>query len=483
MSFTCSLAGSDGPTGQGFGMTTTAQALLAREDGLKRALSRGQIVMIGIGGAIGTGLFMGSGIAIGYAGPGVLVSYAIAAIIAATMVFSLSEMAVAHPAAGSFGVYAELYIGAWAGFVVRYTYWMAQVIAIGSEAVAVGTYMGFWFPAAPTWIWSVGFAGALVYVNMRSVANFGRFEYWFALIKVLAIVAFILFGLTYIFGLGVPAIGTRNLTSLPGGFFPHGGFGVWMGVLLAIFSFYGIEVIAVTSGEAENPAQAIPAALRSMALRLFLFYVLALGVMVAFVPWTETGATVVTQSPFVRVFTHAHIARAADMMNFVIITAALSSMNTNLYLCSRMLFSLARGGHAPHQLGKLSSRGAPRRATLISGIGILLAASVARFTPVAYNYLFGIALSGGILVWIIILISHVRFRKRYQGKPPAFQAPFFPYAQYLGLALLSAILITMAFDHKFWNIAWIVGVPWVLLLLLIYWYRRERRDLVVSEGV
>ena len=170
----------------------TEPAAVAREAGLARALTQRQIVMIGLGGAIGTGLFMGSGIAIGYAGPAVLISYVIAAALAVVMVLSLAEMAVAHPTAGSFGVYAEIYIGPWIGFLVRYTYWFAQVIAIGGEAVAAGIFMGYWFPDVPVFLWSVGFAVALVWVNARSVANVGAFDYWFALIKVVAIVLFII---------------------------------------------------------------------------------------------------------------------------------------------------------------------------------------------------------------------------------------------------------------------------------------------------
>ncbi|QSO55283.1 amino acid permease [Alicyclobacillus curvatus] len=216
-------------------------AVFERESGLQRQLSTGQLTMIAIGGAIGTGLFMGSGIAIGYAGPAVLISFAIAAVIAFFMMLSLSEMAVAHPTAGSFGVYAEKYLGSWAGFVVRYTYWAAQVIAIGGEATAVAIYMNYWFPGIPKWIWIAGFAVALVYVNARSVGNFGRFEYWFAMVKVVAIVLFIILGVAVIFGIGATASGFSNLTSHHG-FMPNGFHGVWMAVLMAIFSFYGVEV-------------------------------------------------------------------------------------------------------------------------------------------------------------------------------------------------------------------------------------------------
>src|ERR1700741_419742 len=264
-----------------------------RESGLQRGLSKAQIVMIGLGGAIGTGLFMGSGLAIGYAGPAVILSYVLAGFVALVMVFSLSEMAVVHPTAGSFGTYAEAYLNPWAGFVVRYTYWIAQVIAIGGEAVAAGLYMRFWFPGVPVWLWALGFCAVLVYFNSRSVNNFGTIEFWFALVKVTAIVLFIILGAASIFGSGHASTAVRNLTGLPGGFFPKGLAGMWLGVIVGIFSFNGIEGIAVTAGEARNPQLAIPAALRSMLLRLFVFYVLAVTIIVTTTPWTATGVKIV----------------------------------------------------------------------------------------------------------------------------------------------------------------------------------------------
>lgn len=443
-------------------------AAVTRESGLNRALTKSQIVMIGLGGAIGTGLFMGSGIAIGYAGPAVLISYLIAAAIVLVIVLSLSEMAVAHPTAGSFGVYAEIYIGKWAGFMVRYTYWFAQIIATGGEAVAAGLYMGFWFPEVPLFLWSVGFAAALIWINARSVANFGSIEYWFALIKVVAIIAFIIFGLTYVFGLGVEPIGLRNLTELPGGFMPNGWGGVWFGLLVALFSFFGVELIAVTAGEAENPEEAIPAALRSLALRLFLFYFLAIGIMVAITPWTQAGATIVTQSPFVKLFEISGVRHVAGLMNFVVITAALSSMNTNLYLASRMLFSLGRGGYAPEFTGKLNAQGTPLRATLITGVALLPIALTSYLTKAAYNYLVGIAVFAGILIWIVILVCHMRFRKLTDPALFTTRIPFFPIPQIVAIGLLSALLITMAFDTQFWSVSWIFGVPWLVLLFIAY---------------
>jgi amino acid transporter, AAT family len=449
-------------------------AIVERERGLHKGLTQAQVVMIGLGGAIGTGLFMGSGLAIGYAGPSVLISYAIAGFVAVVMVFSLSEMAVVHPTAGSFGTYAETYLSPWAGFVVRYTYWFAQVIAVGGEAVAAGVYMTYWFPAAPVWMWSIGFAAILLYVNSRSVSHFGTVEYWFAFIKVTAIVLFIILGAVNIFGLGLPAVGFHNLYQLPGGFLPHGLHGMWLAVILGILSFNGIEVIAVTSGEVPNPEKAIPAALRSMAIRLFLFYILALVVVVAFVPWTETGAKVVAQSPFVRVLAHTGIPYAAGIMNFVVISAALSSMNTNVYLCSRMLFSLSRGDYAPKVLGRLSRAGTPVAATVLSGVCILLAAGVSRFTPMAYNYLQGVALFGAIIVWMTILLSHLRFRRVHKAAELPVRMPLFPVMQFAGLFLLGAILITMGLD-KDWNVSWIVGVPWLILLTAAYFIWKTRR--------
>lgn len=453
------------------------EQIIEREQGLARKLSQRQLTMIGLGGAIGTGLFMGSGIAIGYAGPGVLLSYLIAAAIALVMMYSLSEMAVAHPTAGSFGSYAELYLNEWFGFVVRYTYWAAQSIAIGGEAVVIGVYMSLWFPDTPNWLWTAVFGGAIVYANTRSVASFGSLEYWLSTIKVTAICLFIAVALALVFGIGHSAVGWGNY-SADRGFLPHGLTGVWMGVLMAIFSFYGIEIIAVTAGEAQDPKTAVPRAMRSMIVRLLLFYLLSLGLMLAIVPWAEAGARTVAQSPFVKVFAYYDFPYAAAAMNFVLISAALSSMNANLYLCSRMVFSLARGDYAPAAFGRLSGRGVPVRATLASSAGVLIAVLTSVFSAKAYHYLFGVALGGGILVWIIILLSHLGFRKRWRERNPGplpFRSPWFPWPQYLGIFLLCAILVTMGLDREFWNVGIISLSAWTALLSLAYLLRKRLR--------
>lgn len=458
----------------------TPEEASEREQGLRRSLGKAQVVMIGLGGAIGTGLFMGSGLAVGYAGPAVIVSYAIAGFVALVMVFSLSEMAVVHPTAGSFGTYAETYLNPWAGFVVRYTYWIAEAIAVGGEAVAAGLYMQYWFAQVPVFLWALGFCLVLLYFNSRSVANFGTLESWLALIKVVAIVLFIILGIAGIAGLGRPAVGLHNLTGLPGGFLPKGLAGLWMAVTVGIFSFNGIEVIAVTSGETKSPEVAIPAALRTMLLRLFLFYVLAVAVIVTFIPWTDTGVKVVAQSPFVTVFQHSGIRDAAGIMNFVVISAALSSMNTNVYLCSRMLFSLSRGGYAPRLLGRLSSRGSPVAAILASGVFVLIAAGASAFTPDAYADLFGVALFAAILVWMFILASHLSFRRRHAAAALPVRMPFFPWLQYAGLAMLAAVLVTLGLDPTL-QVSWVYGVPWVALLSLVYFARRTRLRAVSDD--
>jgi L-asparagine transporter-like permease len=458
-------------------------AALRREGGLHRGLSRAQVVMIGLGGAIGTGLFMGSGMAIGYAGPAVMLSYAIAAFAALAVVLSLSEMAVVHPTAGSFGTYAELYLHPWVGMIVRYSYFLAQVLAIGSESTAAGVYMTYWFPHVAVWPWSVGFALALLYINCRSVASFGSIEYGFALIKVLAIVVFIVLGAAAIFGIGTKAVGFSNLTGLPGGFMPNGLGGVWMGAIVGLLSFYGIEIIAVSSGETQDPVRTIPVALRTMALRLCIFYLLALTIVVSFVPWTQTGATVVTQSPFVRVLAYSGIGGAAHIMNFVVLTAALSSMNTNLYLSSRMLFSLARGEYAPSFLGSLNRRGTPIAAILTCGVCFVLASTLSGFTPLAYNYLFGVAMFAALIVWICILLSHLSFRRRHAPSELPVRMPFFPFMQIAGIVLLTALLITMGLDRKVWGISWIVGVPWLVLVSAGYFLlKRARRRQIIPPA-
>ncbi len=440
---------------------------------LSRQLTSRQIGMIGIGGAIGTGLFLGSSLAVHTAGPGVIVSYLLGAVIALLVMGALSEMAVAHPTAGSFGVYAELYLSRWAGFTIRYTYWAAQVIQIGGESVAISIYCQWWFPGTPKWIWIAGFALALLYVNARSVGSFGSFEYWFSMIKVTAIVLFIGLGFALVLGITPrPAIGFGNLTA-HGGFLPMGWSGVWMAMVFVIFSYLGSEIVAVTSGEAANPEVVVPRALRFMVLRMILFYLGAVFLLVTIVPWTsiQPGSDV-TASPFVTVFRSIGVPAAAHVVNFVVITAAASSINCNLYLVSRMMFSLARGGYAPAAFGRVAANGAPVPALLASAAGLLVAIVVALLYPDgAFVYLFGIALFGGLYVWLLIFITHLVFRRRWEAEgraPLAVKMWGYPFTSLLGAAAILAILVTTWWVEGM-RVTLISAGPWLAILTLGYW--------------
>ena len=411
---------------------------------LRRLLNQRQLTMLAIGGAIGVGLFLGSGVTIQLAGPGVILSYLMGAIIALIVAFALVEMAVVHPDAGSFGVYAETYLSRWAGFAVRATYAFVQMIAIGAEVTAVAIYFAFWFPSVPQWIWVVGVSIALIVINTLQVARFGEFEYWFALVKVVAILAFIAIGAALIFGIGTRhAIGLSNLTA-NGGFLPHGWTGVWLALTLVLTSYMGVEVIAVTAGEAEKPEQTIPKAMRTIVFRLIVFYVLAITVMLAMTPWNQAGAgNGLNASPFVRAFAIVGIPYAASVMNMVVITAALSSCNTDLYLTTRMLFSLSRGRYLPEWIGTLSANGVPRRALAVSSVGMAAAIIFAIYAPTkAFLALYGIAVAGMFFVWTVILTTHIAFR-RSLGKDRVARLPmhllFYPYSTIVGILALLGI--------------------------------------------
>src|SRR2546421_4096741 len=264
---------------------------LPEGEGLQRRLSQRQLTMMAIGGAIGVGLFLGSSVTIRLAGPAVIVSYLLGAGIALIMSYVLAEMAVVHPVAGAFGVYAERYLNHWAGFSVRATYGIAQIIAIGAEVTAAGLYISYWLPNVPQWIWLVLISAALVTLNSMQVNRLGEFEYWFAMIKVAAIIAFIIVGLALIFGAGPRnAIGLANLTRY-GGFLPSGWKGVWLSLTITVTSYMGVEIIAVTAGEAQRPEVTIPRAMRNIVYRLILFYVLAIAVMVTMVAWNQAGTS------------------------------------------------------------------------------------------------------------------------------------------------------------------------------------------------
>jgi L-asparagine transporter-like permease len=450
---------------------------MAQGEGLHRRLGQRQLTMMAIGGAIGVGLFLGSSVTIRLAGPAVIFSYLLGAGIALIMSYALAEMAVVHPVAGAFGVYAEKYLNPWAGFSVRATYGVAQIIAIGAEVTAAGIYISFWFPNVPQWIWVVLVSAALVALNSMQVNRLGEFEYWFAMIKVAAIIVFILVGIALILGVGSrSAIGLSNLTQ-HGGFLPAGWKGVWLSLTITVTSYMGVEIIAVTAGEAEDPEATIPHAMRNIVWRLILFYVLAILIMVAMVPWNQTsGSSTLSGSPFVTAFAAAHIPFAAAIMNFVVLTAALSSVNTNLYLSTRMLFSLGQGGYAPGWMGKVSGNGVPHRALLASTAGIVAAILLAVFAPKnAFLMLYGTAVAGMLFVWLVILNTHLRFRKAItRGRLLSLPMRLWghPLFTVVGICLLLAIAATTFFVE---GLQWSVPAFSVFLVLISLLYLRARR--------
>jgi L-asparagine transporter-like permease len=378
-----------------------------QEQGLKKELTARQMAMVAVGGSIGTGLLLGSGAAIQVAGPAVVLTFILSALISWTVAMALGEMSAIHPAAGSFGVYAELYVNRWAGFVARYGYWFAVIIAVGSEVVAAATYMHDWYPDVPPLVWMVTFGLFLLAINFFSVGHYGTFEYWFALLKVVTIFVFIVMGAVLLFAGRVPPQYVAQ-----GGFAPKG----WTAPLLAIsfglYSFLGLEMVAISSGEARSSAD-VARATRIAFATLVLAYVGAMAVLVGVMPWKNAG---VSQSPFVTVFKVAGIPAAGFIMNLVVLSAALSGANASLYVASRMLFSLARSGYAPRPMGALNQHGVPMGALLTSMLGIVGAILLELRTKDAYLYIINASLVGGMIAWLISLLAHVRFRRKVSAE-------------------------------------------------------------------
>ena len=443
--------------------TARFDAIQDREKGLRRGLSSAQLTMIAIGGAIGTGLFLGSSFAIRFAGPSVIVSYAIGALVALLLMGCLAEMTVAHPTSGSFGAWAEFYIGPLAGFLVRGAYWSCIVLAVGTEVTAIAVYMRYWFPTVPGWFWIVGFSSILIALNSLNVKVFGAVEYAFSTLKVTAIVVFILLG-----GWLVAGTGLFNYTA-HGGFFPQGAWGMWEAVVVSIFSYLSIEMIAVAAGEAEDPQRAITKAFRSTVARLIIFYILTLAIILAIVPWTDSGKG---ESPFVTVMARSHMPFAGGVVNFVIVVAALSAMNSQLYITTRMTFSLARAGYAPRRFGQLSVRGTPISALLLSSTGIALATLLNFFFPdTSFTLMVAISMFGAMFTWLMIFVTHLYFRRAHAGEHLAFRMWGYPYLSLLGAGLMTAILLTTAFTVEF-RMTLVYGLP-ALGLFCVAWRIRR----------
>jgi L-asparagine transporter-like permease len=439
---------------------TAQPADVRHEQVLARQLSAPQQTMMALGGAIGTGLFLASGLAVNVAGPAIILSYVVVALIALLLGAALAEMSVAHPTAGAFGVHAGMYLSPFAGYAVRVSYWLMEIVATAGQLVAASIYMAYWFPSVPGAFWVLAFAVALIVANSRAVGELGFVESWLVLIKVVAVLVFAVIAVLALLGLtGDAPIGLRHLTA-DGGFMPFGIAGVWLGCCFTIYSFIGVEIIGITSGEAADPARTIPAAMRRMVLGLSLIYVGTITLLVALTPWNALG---VGESPFVSVLRRVRVPGAAGIMNFVVLTAALSSANANLYVIVRTAFSLARAGFIPASFGEVTQRGTPMAALIVSSIGLGAGVVVQALWPAtAYAWFFSVALFGGLFVWLMIFATHIAFRR-----------PSFPIASCAGAVLIAAILVST------WWVPALratipAGAPWLIALAI--GYRLSIRD-------
>ena len=431
-----------------------------QESGLRHQLSAGQMAMVAVGGSIGVGLLLGSAAAMEIAGPAVILSFVLAGFISWTVTMALGELSSLHPGAGSFGLYADLYLNPWAGFISRAGYWVAISVSVGANLVASATYMRYWFPTVPALVWVALFSLVLIVINLRSVGDYGRFEFWFAMVKLATMAMFIVIGAALLTDGRVAAQYT-----VQGGFFPKGAFAPLLAMTFALYTFGGIEMVAITTGESRSPSE-IPRAVKLTFITLAVVYLGAIVVLVGVMPWNRVG---VTESPFVTVFRTVGIPAASSLMSFVILTAALSGANANLYSASRMLFSLARGGWAPAAMGRLNAAGSPQFALVASSYGIIVAVVLEMWVPGnAFVYILSGALFGLMLSWLVSLAAHVACRRQMssdQVKALVMRSPVGAWGSILGLTLVTAAILKTWWDSR---VSLISGVSALLILTVVY---------------
>lgn len=446
------------------------QETVSNED-LHRGLEERHIQMMAIGGAIGVGLFLGSAMAIKTAGPSILFCYAIAGIFLFFIMRALGEMAVENPVAGSFSAYASEFIGPLAGYLTGWTYWFMWIVTCMAEVTAVGIYVNFWFPSVPQWVSALAAVVLLSLVNLTAVKAFGEFEFWFALIKVTTILVMIILGIVmFTTGLGnggVP-IGIANLWN-NGGFFPNGLTGTALAMVMVAFAFVGIELIGVTAGEAKNPDKVIPSAINKVLIRILIFYVGSMFVILALYPWATVGTT---GSPFVTTFVKFGIGAAAGIVNFVVLTAALSSCNSGIFTTGRMLYNLSLLGSAPKMFGKLSKSQVPGTAILVSAGFMLIGVLLNYIVPAkVFAYVTSVATFAGVFSWFMILLDQMKYRKTLtpeQVKKIKFPMKGYPYTNYISIVFLVVLIIIM-FMSPDTRVAVIVGPLWLGVLVAYYY--------------
>ena len=458
--------------------------------GLKRGLKNRHIQLIALGGAIGTGLFLGSAGVLKSAGPSMILGYAIAGFIAFLIMRQLGEMIVEEPVAGSFSHFAHKYWGGYAGFLAGWNYWVLYVLVGMAELTAVGKYIQFWWPEVPTWVSAVVFFVAVNLINTLNVKFFGETEFWFAIIKVVAIIGMIVLGCYLLFsGTGGPQASISNLWD-HGGFFPNGGMGLLMAMAFIMFSFGGLELVGITAAEASEPRKVIPKAINQVVYRILIFYVGALTVLLSLYPWDQLLQTLgasgdaYSASPFVQIFSLIGNDTAAHILNFVVLTAALSVYNSGVYCNSRMLFGLAEQGDAPKALMKLNKQGVPLRALGISALVTLLCVVINYVAPKdALVLLFALVVASLMINWALISLTHIKFRKAMgeQGVVPSFKTFWFPFSNYLCLAFMLVIVGVMLAIPDMRPSVYAMPV-WVGILFLAYWLRsRKTKAVAVAQ--
>ncbi|CAB1251077.1 amino acid permease [Clostridium sp. MT-14] len=442
----------------------------ALNENLERGLEERHIQLIALGGAIGVGLFLGSATAIQTAGPAILLVYIIAGLAMFVIMRALGELATSYPVSGSFSAYANEFISPLAGYMTGWTYWFMWVVTCMAEITAVGVYVKFWIPTMPQWIPALAALIIMTCVNLIAVKAYGEFEFWFAIIKVVTIIAIIVLGLLMIifgFGNGGKPIGISNLWT-HGGFFPKGGWGPMLAVTMVMFAYLGTELIGVTAGEAKNPEKTIPSAINKVLWRILIFYVGALFVIMSLYPWNTLGTT---GSPFVLTFSKLGVSAAAGIINFVVLTAALSSCNSGIFSTGRMLYNLSLQGTAPKKFSKLGKTHVPATGILISAFFMLIGVVLNFLVPgKVFTYITSVATLGAIWTWGIILIAQMKFRKRLtpeEIKKLHFPMFGYPYLNWIVLAFLAFVIVMLAFSPDT-RIALIVGCFWFLLILAFY---------------
>jgi len=440
--------------------------------GLKRGLSARHIRFMALGSAIGTGLFYGSASAIQMAGPAVLLAYLIGGAAVFMVMRALGEMAVHNPVAGSFGHYASTYLGPMAGFILGWTYAFEMVIVGMADVTAFGIYMGFWFPEVARWIWVLGIVSVVGGLNLCNVKVFGEMEFWLSLLKVAAIVAMILGGFgIMLFGIsmapGAQATDISNLWS-HGGFMPNGVGGLIASFAVVMFAFSGIEIIGVTAGEAKDPQHVLPRAINAVPLRILLFYVLTMFVLMSIFPWQQIGSQ---GSPFVQIFDNLGISSAATILNIVVISAAVSAINSDIFGAGRMMYGLAQQGHAPKGFARLSRNGVPWMTVVVMSAALLLGVLLNYLIPEnVFLLIASIATFATVWVWLMILFTQVAMRRsmsREQVAELKFPVPFWPYAPMAAIAFMLFIFGVLGYFPDT-QAALIVGVVWIVLLVLAY---------------